>query len=292
MHKLIPIQFSIQLGKPHLNRERVLQLLEQSFPQENSLVVLPELFSTGFTSTPESLENFDMTSVMVEDLEFLKQQCRKYRCYILGSTLGISDLYSLEKSLSIHQLVEDLQQDQEVPMYRKLGPLRNLSLFLNPKGELEGLYQKTHPFSFSGEDKLFAAGKELPFFKWGNFTLAPILCYELRFPEIFRYHLNQGVNLFLVQANWPASRQEHWKTLLKARAIENQAFVLGVNCIGVQGKVKYIGGTFLVNPKGEEIAYIEDRESVDSFEIDIDKLLQWRSQFPALSDRKTREFWF
>ncbi|HKG80277.1 MAG TPA: nitrilase-related carbon-nitrogen hydrolase, partial [Pyrinomonadaceae bacterium] len=117
-----------------------------------------------------------------------------------------------------------------------------------------------------------------------EFTVSPFICYDLRFPEIFRAAVFQGAQLFVVIANWPASRVRHWITLLKARAIENQAYVMGVNRCGNDPKLSYSGHSMIIDPRGEVLADASEVEGVISAEIDAEALAQYRREFPFLND--------
>jgi predicted amidohydrolase len=124
------------------------------------------------------------------------------------------------------------------------------------------------------------------FSRWHDFQVAPFVCYDLRFPEIFRAAVKQETGLFVVIANWPSAREEHWLALLKARAIENQAYVLGVNRCGDDPKLHYSGRSQLIDPRGAILADAGESEGVISAELDLKALEEYRSSFPALADMK------
>jgi predicted amidohydrolase len=119
-----------------------------------------------------------------------------------------------------------------------------------------------------------------------SLTICPAVCYDLRFPELFRRGLQQGAEMFVLGANWPSARQHHWRTLLIARAIENQAFVIGVNRCGSDPHLDYSGGSMALGPKGEILAELGDEERIESVEIDPEKLRSWRGEFPAWRDAR------
>ncbi len=110
------------------------------------------------------------------------------------------------------------------------------------------------PFRPGGESDHYAAGDDVVLFQWDRFTVCTLICYDLRFPEIFRRAVRRGANLFIVMANWPQTRISHWTALLKARAIENQAYVAGVNRIGKDPMHAYSGGSLIIDPRGEVLA--------------------------------------
>jgi predicted amidohydrolase len=172
------------------------------------------------------------------------------------------------------------------------GPLFNTSLLFAPDGELHAVYRKMHRFGFdSGEAALMAAGQEVcvadtPFGRMGLAT-----CYDLRFPELFRAMLDGGAELFVVPAAWPARRAEHWSLLARARAVEEQAFVLACNTAGTHGGVPQAGRSVVVDPWGAVLAEANGGESGSAEEVltvDLDPsvVARTRTEFPVLRDRQ------
>ena len=133
------------------------------------------------------------------------------------------------------------------------------------------------------------AGTEIVCFEWGGFVVAPFVCYDLRFPEIFRAAAQRGANLFTVIALWPAKRQQHWLTLLQARAIENQAYVIGVNRVGSEPQFSYAGRSVVVDPHGVIIADAGEQERILTATLDAETVHTWRRDFPALRDAHWRD---
>lgn len=153
-------------------------------------------------------------------------------------------------------------------------------------GRLLSDYVKIHSFAMGGENEDFASGNTLPKpFSIAGHRISTFICYDLRFPEIFRAAADRS-SVMTLAANWPASRREHWMTLLKARAIENQAYIIGTNCCGEQNGLKYSGDSMVVDPLGNVIAQSEQyKDSILFADIpsDTDKI---RAQFPVLASRK------
>jgi predicted amidohydrolase len=143
-----------------------------------------------------------------------------------------------------------------------------------------------HPFSFAGETKHFESGEGITLFEWQGFKVAPLVCYDLRFPELFRHAVSRGAELFVVIANWPQVREEHWLALLRARAIENQAFVFGVNRSGADPHAGYGGRSLALNPRGETIAEGSRQAEALVCNISKEELLAYRQAFPALADMR------
>ncbi len=156
---------------------------------------------------------------------------------------------------------------------------------VNKYGETIFDYVKIHPFSFSGEDKSFVSGNELGFFKINDIRCSALICYDLRFPQIFDV-VSRRADLIIVPANWPAKRSEHWKCLLKARAIENQIYVAGVNCVGMIGGLEYNGCSCLINPNGDIVESCIGEERLLMVDIK-DDVADCRDKFPTYRDKKT-----
>ena len=116
----------------------------------------------------------------------------------------------------------------------------------------------------------------------GSFKACPLICYDLRFPELFRIGMQMGANLFIVIACWPKARIDHWVSLLKARAIENQAYVVGVNRAGADSETEFGGRSLVIDPMGKFLADAGTGESVTHAELDLNRLNAWREKFPVL----------
>ena len=151
-------------------------------------------------------------------------------------------------------------------------------------GKLLADYAKLHPFSFGKEPLHFAAGDSLKLFAWNDFTVCPTICYDLRFPELYRRGMQMGAQLFTVIANWPANREGHWPALLQARAIENQCFVAGCNRAGNDPHLTYNGGSLIVDPRGRILADGGSGEGVISADVEVETVLAWRREFPVFND--------
>ena len=143
------------------------------------------------------------------------------------------------------------------------------------------------PSSFAGEERTYLPGDDLPLFELGGLTWAPAICYDLRFPELFREAALRGAEAFLVLANWPARRVDHWHALLRARAIENQAYVLGVNRSGSDPNETYVSSSLAVDPRGEVL-----HEGPGAVDLDPAQVREWRAAFPALRDVRRDRYRF
>jgi predicted amidohydrolase len=145
-------------------------------------------------------------------------------------------------------------------------------------------YRKIHPFSFADEQKYYSAGNETVITKYENHAIGLTICYDLRFPELYRLYAKERVSIMIDIANWPVKRIEHWKHLLKSRAIENQCFVIGVNRVGTDPFNEYNGYSGIFDPMGEEIILVEGRESLITTEINLDAVENTRKSLPFLND--------
>ncbi len=146
-------------------------------------------------------------------------------------------------------------------------------------------YRKIHPFSHAGEEQFVRAGTELVTVEVAGFRVSMFVCYDLRFADEF-WQLAPSTDLYLVPANWPEKRREHWTALLRARAIENQAYVVGVNRVGEGGGLSYSGDSRIIDPLGIELATATGGESVLIADISTEHVEQTRSHFKFLQDRR------
>ncbi len=161
---------------------------------------------------------------------------------------------------------------------------KNQSLTFDPEGKEIARYTKIHPFTLGAEAVHYSAGEKPVVFSCGEFQVAPFICYDLRFPEIFRNAVQRGAQLYTVIASWPQTRIEHWIALLRARAIENQAYVVGVNRCGVDPKLTYNGRSLIIAPGGEILAEAGNGECLISADLNLSSLLEYRSALPFLAD--------
>nr|WP_202469771.1 carbon-nitrogen family hydrolase [Streptomyces sp. SID2888] len=166
------------------------------------------------------------------------------------------------------------------------GTLYNTSLLFSPSGELAAAYRKIHRFGFDkGEAVLMGAGTEPVTVPLPGTTLGVATCYDLRFPELFRALVDAGAETLVIPAGWPERRRSHWTLLARARAVENQAFVLACGTAGTHAGVPQAGHSIVVDPWGEVLADAGAEEEVLTVEFDPSKVAAVREQFPALKDR-------
>lgn len=252
--RLIACQYDIQWENREANFDAVRNLLSESEIHSGSLIVLPEMFSSGFSMDVARVA--EDTPSLAE--AFLAEIAREYKSWTLGGL--------------VFQNADGKGSNE-------------LSVF-DPSGQRIGHYQKNHCFSYTGETDHYDSGEDILLFDWQGFTVCPFICYDLRFPELFRRGVKAGANLFPVIANWPDTRVDHWVTLLKARAIENQAFVIGVNRVGSDPKYNYPGHSAIFDPHGKQLSLAGIDACCLSAEVHLETVTEWREEFRALGDMK------
>jgi predicted amidohydrolase len=164
------------------------------------------------------------------------------------------------------------------------GKGRHQALVVGPDGTELVRYTKLHPFCLGSEHQHFRRGEALALFPWQGFTVAPLICYDLRFPEAFRCAVARGATLFVIIANWPQAREDHWLTLARARAIENLAYVVTVNRVGRDPHLAYSGRSQVINPRGEIVADAGNAAGWLAAALDAELVRNCRRGFPALND--------
>lgn len=255
------VQMDMRWQDKQWNRDAARRLVEQANPSPGDLVVLPEMFDTGF-----SWETAVTADDSKETLGFLRTLAQRLGvCVVAGRT------------------VRGRGSD---------GRCQNVATAVGPGGgadsSSEGIlaeYAKRHLFPLGEEPTHIEAGSRTETFRWPTddrgLVFAMAICYDLRFPEVFRDGLAAGAEAFIVPACWLARRHGHWRPLLVARAIENQAYVLGVNRAGEDPNARYLGGTLAVSPRGEILGELGESEGVLSVEVHRDEVRKWRDAFPA-----------
>lgn len=225
--------------------------LIDSIKEDTDIIVLPEMFNTGFAINPLLAETIEDYSIF-----FLKEK-------------------AIEKNATI---ITSLMIKDSDMVYNRLVAVSPTTI---------ETYDKRHLFCLSDENKLLTKGNQNTIFNIKGWKIQPQICYDLRFPKTSRNSIvNNEFNydILINVANWPKSRSKHWKALLKARAIENQSYVIGVNRIGIDGKdIEYDGSSMVVNYSGDAII-LEDQEFVKTFDLNKDALDNYRVSFPFSKD--------
>ena len=222
---------------------------------KTDIIVLPEMFSTGFCMEPSKIaETMDGLSVL-----WMLKTAKRLNCAVCGS-------------LSI----------QEKNKYY------NRFLFVTPNG-IEATYDKKHLFTFGKEDEVYTPGKKLTTIHYKGWKIKPFVCYDLRFPVWSRNTNHYDLALYV--ANWPANRSFAWNSLLTARAIENMSYVVAVNRIGVDGnEIKYQGDSKVIDPLGETLIDLKESKTVRQISLKINHLEKVRDKFKFLEDKDEFKF--
>jgi omega-amidase len=246
--KIALVQFDIIWESVAENCWKIEQLVSD-YKSEIDILVLPETFNTGFSMNPEIASE----TIEGDTLEWMKYLASRRNFVVCGS------LFIFEN-----------------------GQYFNRFFWVEPEGKTY-TYNKRHLFSIGGEDKFFAPGDSQTIIEYNGWKIFPLICYDLRFPVWCRN--SQLYDLMINVANWPSSRSEVWKTLAKARAIENQCYVVAVNRIGVDGMgIEYSGDSQVIDPKGIKIFKAEKRETIETVTLDYNQLHAFRKKFNTLED--------
>lgn len=246
-------QIDIALGRPEENLAKVGGMIAEASQRGSQVVLLPELWSTGYDL--ESAQEHARTTERL--LARLADLAKEFSLFIIGSLLSAKE-----------------------------GHLYNRATILSPKGLLVGEYRKIHLFRLMEEEKYFTPGTESPVFDfpWGNGALA--ICYDLRFPELFRKYALGGAIVVFLPAEWPYPRLEAWRILLRARAIENQFFMVGCNRVGGSKGEVFFGRSSIYDPWGEPVLEGGEEEGLLTAEIDLDEVDEARGKIPIFQDRR------
>lgn len=246
--KILIVQPDLLWEQPAENRSHIAEMIAENDRSVN-LILLPELFTTGFTmNVKQFAEDLDG-----ETSRWMLGIAKKYNAVITGSII-----------------VKD-----ESKIFNRL-------LWCKPDGTTS-YYNKRHLFRMGNENNHYNFGQQQLIVKHNNCSIMPLICYDLRFPVWSRN--KSFYDILSYHSNWPAPRNEVWESLLKARAIENQAYVIGVNRIGRDGEgIEYIGNSLVFDPKGKLILQIPNHEAAEFVELDIDKLRRFRQKFPVWKD--------
>ena len=251
------VQFDIAWENKPANHATIEKMLRAASPPlpPGTFVLLPELGDTGFSM---NLDRIVDTQSMIWAAEFARK-----------SSVFVQHGFARSEPSSVGQTAP---------------PGRNCAAIFSPDGSIAGEYQKVHPFSYGKESQFYSGGDHLTVVKCSDALVCPMICYDLRFPELWRLAALQGAEIFTIGASWPAARQHHWRALLIARAIENQAYVVAVNRIGSDPHLQYAGGSMVISPKGEILVEASDNAALLRVDLDLASLRNWRSEFPALRD--------
>lgn len=249
--KISIAQYAIAFGKPLENLDLIRQLASSANEQGSDLLMLPELCLHGYHK-----------QTILENLQ-----------------------YHLPE---IQPILAEIARDNSVDIIgtfvEREGDTRyNTLIHLSADGTLLMSYRKTHLFKPMNEHLFFSSGDRYKISDSNIGTVGYAVCYDLRFPELFRRMVHHGAEVFFIPAEWPSERIDHWLALIKARAIENLAYVVGCNCNGLIYKTNFGGNSIVVSPWGE-IVFLADRDGIHTIEIDLESVRLLRKQKPFLED--------
>jgi predicted amidohydrolase len=251
--RIAGIQTDIVWEDPKANFERATQWIEAAVGAKARLIVLPEMFACGFSMNTAAIQE----PVDGPSAQFLREQAKAHGVWICGS-------------------IPELGDAADKPS--------NTLLLAGPDGQATR-YRKIHPFTYAKEDEHYRAGDEFVTVDVEGLRLTLFVCYDLRFADEF-WTTARDTDAYVVVANWPTPRREHWRALLRARAIENQAYVIGVNRVGTGGKLEYSGDSAIIDPVGHVLAEATGGQTMLLADIDPAEVERVRARFPFMNDRR------
>lgn len=252
----------IELGNPKVNFDKVLIITNKIMQLKKSLdvIVLPELWTTGysFNNIKDIISEHEK-----ESANFLAKLSKKHDIWFIGGSIIAS-----------------------TPM-----GIVNRAQVINPSGELVTTYDKVHLFGLMNEDKYFINGKKISLFNLSGIISSCVICYDIRFCEFIRTIALLGTKLLFVSAEWPHPRLNHWRTLLIARAIENQMYVVACNRVGKSGGNTFFGHSMVIDPWGEVVDELtKEQEDVLIVDIDLSLVDEVRNKIPVFKDRRPETY--
>ncbi|MBD1380363.1 carbon-nitrogen family hydrolase [Metabacillus arenae] len=250
------LQINIAFGDPEKNFKQVSQEIEKTvITSKPDIIVLPELWTTGYDLT--RLDEIADENGAVS-MKFLSELAKKYSVNLVGG--------------SIAKKVKE--------------NVTNTMFTFNREGHLIHEYSKAHLFQLMDEHLYLKGGNKTGLFTLENIPSAGMICYDIRFPEWLRAHTTKGAQVLYVVAEWPLARLYHWRSLLIARAIENQCYVVACNRAGADLKNAFAGHSMIIDPWGEIIAEGSEEPETITAEIDLNKVIEVRKQIPIFNDRR------
>lgn len=247
------LQYDIVWEDKHASQARMEAMLHDQPPESGSLLLTPEMGDVGFS--------FNLDRIVDDhSLQWAARIARHYDCFVQ------------------HGYAE----------YADDGRGLNTASIVGPDGTVVGRYRKVHPFSYGGESKHYAPGDRLQLVELGGLKYCPLICYDLRFPELWRLGRRAGADVFTIGASWPAGRRDHWRALLVARAIENQAYVVACNRTGSDPHLEYAGGSIIISPRGEILAEAGDAPAMLHAQLECEAVTDWRDTMRCQNDVNDR----
>ncbi len=253
--KVACVQMDIRFGNPEENFLQVEKRIREAASLGGEIIVLPEMWNTAY-----ALNELD---------ELADKEGRKTKQL----------LTKLAKELHVHIIGGSVSTKRGESYY-------NTMYVVNKEGEVISQYDKAHLFNLMNEHLFLEAGNEKNLFSIQGAQMAGVICYDLRFPEWFRTHALAGAKVIFVPAQWPSKRVDHWRTLLQARAIENQCYIVAVNRVGEDPDNEYNGHSMVVSPWGEVLWTAIDTEEIGIVELDMSVIEDIRKRMSVFQDRR------
>jgi omega-amidase len=250
--KAAAVQFTIALGDIEANLSHAVTTLRRLAQEGVEMAVLPEMWSCGFA---------------YRELNQLAKRTPEL----------VAQLTELSRELSM-VIVGSLPEAHGDKVYN--------TAYVLDRGRLAGSYRKMHLFSLMGEDRSLDSGDSILVAETSVGKIGVMICYDLRFPELARRLTLEGADIIVVPGEWPKPREEHWRTLLRARAIENQLFVIAANCCGIVGKLDFFGQSLIIGPKGEILAEGGYQNCEPAALLEPAEMASWRESITCLKDRR------
>lgn len=253
--KLALLQMDIAFGDPEANRKKARAWIEQAMEQETDLIVLPEMWNTGYSLT-NIREIADQCGQ--ETIAMMSELAKKHNVNILAGS------------------VADLRE----------GDVYNTTYLFDRQGHVVGEYSKIHLFRLMDEEKYLQGGDQVGLYELEGIKMGSMICYDIRFPELARTLSLGGAQILFLPAEWPHPRLNHWRYLQIARAIENQMFVVSTNRVGKAGDTEFFGHSMVIDPWGEILLETDDQEGIFHAEVDLSVVPEIRSRIPIFEDRR------
>ncbi len=258
------LQMDVAIGEPEVNRARALQMMEEAVngPEKPDVLVLPEMWNTGY-----ALE-------IIGDIADREEE----------PTSGVMSAFA--RSHGVNVLAGSIAN---VPADRG-GAVRNTALLFNREGRRTADYSKLHLFRLMDEEKFLEEGDRVGTAVLDGESVGLMICYDIRFPELSRKLALSGAKVLFVPAEWPMPRLHHWRTLLMARAIENQMYVVACNRVGTSRGTEFFGHSMIISPWGEVLAEGGEEEAILTASLDLDEVPRVRSTIPVFEDRRPEHY--
>ncbi|MFT9846344.1 carbon-nitrogen family hydrolase [Aneurinibacillus sp. REN35] len=255
--KVSLIQMDVKIGEPDYNFEQAQKLVEQAAKEKPDLIILPEMWNSGY-ALEKAQEVADKDGRRTREL--FSALAKKHTAAIVAGSVLYEDTTS--------------------------GNITNTMLVFDKQGQEIMRYDKLHLFRLMDEHLYLHAGDSFGVFELEGVVIGAMICYDLRFPQLSRQLVQRGASLLINVAQWPTPRVDHWKTLLAARAIENQSYMIAVNRCGKSRDTQFPGSSMVFGPWGEALLAGDDREQIYHIDIDIDKVAETRGKIPVFDDQR------